>query len=38
MEAIFKRIFRSTVMVAFQIVFHVEIHFNNIFLFFKNYF
>jgi len=31
-------VFDSVVVVAFQIVFRVEIHVNNFFLFFKNYF
>jgi len=30
--------FGSVVAVAFQITFHVKMHVNNIFLFFKNYF
>jgi hypothetical protein len=30
--------FGSVVAVAFQITFHAEMHGNNIFLFFKNYF
>jgi hypothetical protein len=28
----------SVVVVAFQIIFHVKIHANDVFLFFKNYF
>jgi hypothetical protein len=31
-------VFDSVVVVAFQIVFRAEIHVNDIFLFFKNYF
>jgi hypothetical protein len=31
-------VFGSVVAVAFQIVFRVEIHANNVFLFFKNHF
>jgi hypothetical protein len=31
-------VFDSVIMVAFQIAFRAEIHANNIFLFFKNYF
>jgi hypothetical protein len=31
-------IFGSVVTVAFQITFRAEIHVNNVFLFFKNYF
>jgi hypothetical protein len=30
--------FESVVAVAFQSAFHVELHQNNVFLFFKNYF
>jgi hypothetical protein len=30
--------FGSLVVVAFQITFHAEMHVNDIFLFFKNYF
>jgi hypothetical protein len=30
--------FGSDVTIIFQIIFYVEMHFNNIFLFFKNYF
>jgi hypothetical protein len=30
--------FGSVVMISFQITFHVEIHVNDVFLFFKNYF
>jgi hypothetical protein len=33
-----KRVFGSVVVVAFQIAFRAEIHANDIFLFFKNYF
>jgi hypothetical protein len=33
-----KRIFDSVVAVAFQIIFCIEMHANNVFLFFKNYF
>ena len=33
-----KSVFRSVVMGAFQIIFCVKIHVNNVFLFFKNYF
>jgi hypothetical protein len=33
-----KSVFGSVVAVAFQIAFRAEIHANNIFLFFKNYF
>jgi hypothetical protein len=32
------RVFRSVVAGVFQIVFRVEIHANDVFLFFKNYF
>jgi hypothetical protein len=32
------RVFGSVVMVAFQIIFYVEMHVNDIFLFLKNYF
>jgi hypothetical protein len=32
------RVFGSVVVVAFQIAFRTEIHANNVFLFFKNYF
>jgi hypothetical protein len=28
----------SVIMVVFQIIFHIEMYLNNIFLFFKNYF
>jgi hypothetical protein len=31
-------LFGSVVAVAFQIAFHAEIHANDVFLFFKNYF
>jgi hypothetical protein len=31
-------VFRSVVVVAFQIIFRAEIHANDIFLFFKNHF
>jgi len=31
-------VFGSVVAVAFQIVFYAEIHVNDVFLFFKNYF
>jgi hypothetical protein len=31
-------VFGGVVVIAFQIVFCAEIHVNNIFLFFKNYF
>jgi hypothetical protein len=31
-------VFGSVVTVAFQITFHAEIHANDVFLFFKNYF
>jgi hypothetical protein len=31
-------VFVSVVAVAFQVAFHAEIHANDIFLFFKNYF
>jgi hypothetical protein len=31
-------VFDSVVAVAFQIAFHVEIHDNDVFLFFKNHF
>jgi len=37
-ETLFKSVFDSVVAVAFQIAFRVEIHANDIFLFFKNYF
>jgi hypothetical protein len=30
--------FGSVVAVAFQIIFHAEMHANDVFLFFKNYF
>jgi hypothetical protein len=33
-----KRVFGSVVVVAFQIAFRVEIHANDVFLFFKNHF
>jgi len=33
-----KNSFKSLVVVAFQNVFYLKIHQNNIFLFFKNYF
>ena len=33
-----ERVFGSVVVVAFQIAFRAEIHANNVFLFFKNYF
>jgi len=33
-----KRVFGSVVVVAFQIAFRAEIHANDVFLFFKNYF
>jgi hypothetical protein len=33
-----KRVFGSVVVVAFQITFRAEIHANDVFLFFKNYF
>jgi hypothetical protein len=32
------RVFGSVVVVAFQIAFRAEIHANDVFLFFKNYF
>jgi hypothetical protein len=32
------RVFSSVVAVVFQIIFHAEMHTNDIFLFFKNYF
>jgi hypothetical protein len=31
-------VFDSVVVVTFQIAFHAEIHVNDVFLFFKNYF
>jgi hypothetical protein len=31
-------LFDNVIMIAFQIIFCVEIHINDIFLFFKNYF
>jgi hypothetical protein len=34
----YSRVFRSVVVVAFQIAFRAEIHANNVFLFFKNHF
>jgi hypothetical protein len=33
-----KRVFGGVVTVAFQITFRVEMHANDVFLFFKNYF
>jgi len=33
-----KNVFGSVVTVAFQITFRAEIHVNDVFLFFKNYF
>jgi hypothetical protein len=33
-----KRVFDSVVAVAFQITFRAEMHVNDVFLFFKNYF
>ena len=33
-----KRVIDSMVAVTFQIIFYVEMHVNDIFLFFKNYF
>jgi hypothetical protein len=36
--AIAEGVFGSVVMVVFQSAFHSEMHQNNIFLFFKNYF
>jgi len=33
-----KCLFRSVVAVVFKSIFHAEMHQNNIFLFFKNYF
>ena len=33
-----KKVFDSVVVVAFQIIFCAEMHVNDIFLFFKNYF
>jgi hypothetical protein len=33
-----KRVFSSVVVVAFQIAFRAEIHVNNVFSFFKNYY
>jgi hypothetical protein len=33
-----KSVFGSVVVVAFQIAFRAEIHVNDVFLFFKNYF
>jgi len=37
-EALNKRVFDSVVVVAFQIAFRAEIHANDVFSFFKNYF
>jgi len=34
----YKDLFESVVIIVFQSAFHAEIHQNNIFLFFKNYF
>jgi len=34
----FESVFGSVVAVAFQIAFRAEIHVNDVFLFFKNYF
>jgi hypothetical protein len=31
-------LFKNMIVVAFQIIFHVKMHQNNIFLFLKNYF
>jgi len=31
-------VFGSVIVIAFQIIFRAEIHVNDIFLFFKNYF
>jgi len=36
--ALIQSVFGSVVAVAFQIVFRAEIHANDVFLFFKNYF
>jgi len=33
-----KSVFGNVVVIAFQIVFHVKIHANDVFLFLKNYF
>ena len=33
-----KNVFGSVVVVAFQITFHAEMHVNDVFSFFKNYF
>jgi len=35
---VFSSVFDSVIMVVFQIAFRAEIHVNNVFLFFKNYF
>jgi len=37
-DDVIKRMFGSVVVVAFQIAFRAEIHVNDVFLFFKNYF
>jgi hypothetical protein len=37
-KSIIKSLFDSMVTVAFQITFRAEMHANNVFLFFKNYF
>jgi len=37
-DAMIKSMFGSVVVVVFQIAFHAEIHANDVFLFFKNYF
>jgi len=31
-------VFKSVIVIVFQNIFHLEKYFNNIFLFFKNYF
>ena len=38
LRLLISRVFGSVVVVAFQIVFHVEIYANDVFLFFKNHF
>ena len=37
-QVTFNALFRSVVVVAFQIAFRAEIHVNDVFSFFKNYF
>jgi len=38
MLQVYKRVFGSVVMIAFQIAFRAEIHADDVFLFFKNHF